>query len=67
MEILSWTPETKPSHVAYFEALVEEVNLTTELLLAKLAKPTPEPIENPDVLVPNLNEPSLSNLRLKKS
>ena len=61
MEILPWTPETEPPHIAYFNALVEEVNMTTELLLAKLAKPTPEPIENLDILVPNLNEPSLES------
>ena len=52
MEVLPWTPKLEPPHATYFNTLVEEINMTTELLLAKLAEPTPEPI---------LNEPSLES------
>ena len=62
MEVLPWTPETKPFSTAYFDALVEEANLTIKLLLANLSKPTPEPVKELNTFVPVLDEPSLEFL-----
>ena len=59
MEILSWIPKMKSLSTTYFDALVEEVNMTTELLLANLTKLTPKPIENLNTFVPVLDKPSL--------
>ena len=62
MEVLPWIPETKPLSTAYFDALVEEVNMTTELLLANLTKLTPKPVEILNTSIPVLNKPSLVSL-----
>ena len=62
MEVLPWTPEVKSFSTTYFDALVEEVNMTTKLLLANLTELTPKSVENLNTFVPILNKPSLESL-----